>query len=66
MMTAIHPVAALLACVGLTDLVDVHVMGLPINPVLGVPGFPDCLRAHPDLSLSEEEAADDLVCECCG
>jgi len=35
---------------------------LPVNPLLGVPGFPDCIRAHPDSNLSVEEAAQDLVC----
>jgi len=34
----------------------------PINPELGVPGFPDCVRAHPELELSVEDAADDLLC----
>ena len=35
---------------------------LPINPELGVPGFPSCVRMHPELNLSVEEAAADLVC----
>jgi len=38
-----------------------HGMG-PVNPELGVPGFPDCIRARPELKLSVEEAADDLIC----
>lgn len=33
-----------------------------INPMLGVGGFPDCVRIHPELELSEEEAALDLRC----
>lgn len=36
--------------------------GLPVNPLLGVPGFPHCTRAHPELDLSVEDAALDLVC----
>jgi len=35
---------------------------LPVNPLLGVPGYPDCSRASNNLSLTVEEAADDLVC----
>ena len=36
---------------------------LPINPALGVPGFPDCVRARPHLqNLTVEEAAQDLIC----
>ena len=35
---------------------------LPINPRLGVPGFPTCNRTHPLLNLSVAQAADDLVC----
>jgi hypothetical protein len=42
-----------------------HDMGLPINPELGVPGFPDCVRAHPELTLTKEAAANDLFCKCC-
>lgn len=30
----------------------------PINPVLGVSGFPDCHRLHPELNL-------DMVCAAC-
>jgi hypothetical protein len=33
---------------------------LPINPELGVPGFPNCVRAHPDVAMSVEDAAMDL------
>ena len=36
---------------------------LPVNPVLGVPGYPDCERANPHLALSVEEAAQDLICQ---
>ena len=35
---------------------------LPINPDLGVPGFPDCHRQNPHLNLSVAAAAMDLVC----
>jgi hypothetical protein len=34
----------------------------PINPVLGVSGFPDCKRARPELMLSMEDASFDLIC----
>jgi len=34
----------------------------PINPALGVMGFPDCRRAHPDLPLDAEAAEVDLIC----
>ena len=33
---------------------------LPINAELGVPGFPDCVRAHPEIEMSVEDAAQDL------
>jgi lysophospholipase L1-like esterase len=33
-----------------------------VNPTLGVPGFPDCVRRHPGLNLTVEEAANDLQC----
>jgi len=33
-----------------------------VNPQLGVPGFPECKRSHPDMVLDVEEAANDLVC----
>ena len=36
---------------------------MPINTELGVPGFPDCVRANPQLVLTVEEAAQDLICE---
>ena len=40
-----------------------HDSRLPINQKLGVPGFPDCVRAHPGISFTTvEAAADDLVC----
>ena len=35
----------------------------PINPELGVSGFPDCRRLHPELrNLTMEEASFDLDC----
>jgi hypothetical protein len=50
--------AALLACAAATA----HDMGLPVNPALGVPGYPSCVRAHPGVAMSVADAADDLVC----
>ena len=38
-------------------------ISMPINPSLGVPGYPDCVRAHPEARLTVEEASMDLVCE---
>ena len=35
-------------------------ISMPINPSLGVPGYPDCVRAHPDVAMSVEDAAMDL------
>lgn len=35
---------------------------LPINPELGVPGFPNCRRLHPDVPMSVADAAQDLIC----
>jgi lysophospholipase L1-like esterase len=50
-------------CLALLSVpVVAHDDGLPINPMLGVPGFPDCVRAHPEADLDVAEAADDLVC----
>jgi len=43
-------------------LVAAHDPDLPVNSLLGVPGFPDCVRAHPDVELDVKDAADDLVC----
>jgi acyl-CoA thioesterase-1 len=34
----------------------------PINPVLGVSGFPDCHRLHPALHLDMVDASFDLAC----
>ena len=34
----------------------------PVNPALGVSGFPDCVRLNPQLNLSMEEASFDLSC----
>ena len=34
----------------------------PINPKLGVSGFPDCVRRNPGATLSMDEAGMDLVC----
>jgi len=39
-----------------------HDSSFPVNPELGVPGFPNCKRAHPQQVLGVEAAADDLVC----
>lgn len=49
-------------CASIPVLAAAHSDLFPINPVLGVPGFPDCKRAHPQLELNVEEAADDLIC----
>lgn len=35
---------------------------LPVNPDLGVPGFPHCVRSRPNLNLTIEDAAMDLSC----
>ena len=40
-----------------------HDVSLPINPALGVPGFPNCVRSHPSLNLTVEAAAEDLICQ---
>ena len=34
----------------------------PVNPELGVPGFPDCVRRTPAAALSIDGASHDLVC----
>ena len=36
---------------------------MPINPALGVPGFPDCERTHPGENFGVDESAMDLVCK---
>ena len=36
--------------------------GWPVNPALGVAGFPDCVRRHPSLALGMEAAGMDLIC----
>ena len=41
-----------------------HDASLPLNPALGVPGYPDCRRAQGDRTgASVAEAALELVCE---
>jgi hypothetical protein len=35
---------------------------LPINPALGVPGFPDCIRPATAVGTTVEEAAMELQC----
>jgi len=42
--------------------VAAHQDSLPINPALGVPGYPDCVRTRAGVELTVEEAADDLMC----
>ena len=37
--------------------------GGPLNPELGVPGFPDCVRRTPAAALSIDGASHDLVCK---
>ena len=39
-----------------------HDDGMPINPALGVPGFPDCTRLNPTIDMTVGEAAMDLSC----
>jgi len=39
-----------------------HAHELPVNPTLGVPGFPDCVRVRPHLNMTIDEAAADLRC----
>merc|ERR1711907_144086 len=34
-----------------------HELGLPVNPELGVPGFPDCTRLTPGKNMTVEHAA---------
>lgn len=53
---------ALLLAVTLSPVVRGHGGGFPINHALGVPGFPDCVRAHPLFDLNVADAADDLIC----
>lgn len=55
---SVKSVVALLSVVSIRG----HDVGLPVNPVLGVPGFPDCVRAHPEVAMSVDDAAMDLVC----
>ena len=45
-----------------TDVAAHDLAAMPVNQVLGVPGFPDCERAHPELQLNVEDAAQDLIC----
>ena len=33
---------------------------MPINKALGVPGYPHCVRAHPEVNMTVDEAAHDL------
>lgn len=49
-------------CATILVLANAHDTLLPINPVLGVPGFPDCMRVHPERNLTVEDAALDLIC----
>ena len=47
----------------LAGRVAAHDLSMPINPLLGVPGFPNCDRLHPLRNLSVDAAAMDLRCE---
>ena len=38
-----------------------HDDGMPINPALGVPGFPDCTRLNPTIDMTVGEAAMDQL-----
>lgn len=51
--------SALLALLGAAAA---HDDDFPINPALGVPGFPDCINPKVGLGKPVEEAAMDLVC----
>jgi len=53
---------AVLLCLTIACRSNAHGMEHPVNPEFGVLGFPDCSRAHPELELEVEEAAEDLVC----
>jgi lysophospholipase L1-like esterase len=53
----------LLAAFVVADFGFAHDENLPVNDILGVPGFPSCLREHPDVAMSVEDAAKDLKCE---
>ena len=53
--------SALLAFIPLITIA--HDNNLPINPILGVPGFPNCKRIHPNVRMTVKEAAEDLYCE---
>ena len=50
--------------VALITLVASHgsLKDFPINPRLGVSGFPDCVRIHPEWSLDMVQASFDLDC----
>lgn len=50
-----------LLSIGVPALASAH-GDFPVNPSLGVPGYPDCVRAHPELNLNVDDAAHDLVC----
>ena len=41
-------------------LSSAHEAIMPINGALGVPGFPHCLRAHPEVNMTVDDAAMDL------
>lgn len=59
--------AAMLLPGGTVEAHGVSPAGWPVNPALGVAGFPDCVRSHPPLAgavdtMTMEEAGLDLVC----
>ena len=41
---------------------DKFAESFPINPALGISGFPDCIRKHPNLKLDVPNATQDLQC----
>ena len=62
MFNLVMILSALVLLLQTKDVTAHGIADMPVNPVLGVPGFPDCERAHPELQLSIEDAAQDLIC----
>ena len=58
-MLSTFVVAAVFSHGRIRDGVDID--SYPVNPVLGVSGFPDCVRKNPHLNLNMEDAGMDLV-----
>ena len=63
-MTSSTTLFAVLAACMMVVATEAHELeNMPINPALGVPGYPDCVRAHPEIEMSVADAAQDLICE---